>query len=73
MKINDETNIIFCRKAFSDVLKDVKADFHLQTIFCGQKQNRTEKLMGMRVGHVNRKIFCSVLFRGSVRKRRRIM
>ena len=44
----------------------IKADFHLQKIFRGQERNGTEKLMGMRVDHVNRKIFRSVLFRGKL-------
>ena len=44
----------------------LKADFHLQKIFRGQERNGTEKLMGMRMGHVNRKIFCSALFRGKL-------
>ena len=44
----------------------LKADFHLQKIFRGQERNGTEKLMGMRMGHVNRKIFRSALFRGKL-------
>ena len=40
----------------------------LQKMFRGQERNGTEKLMGMRVDHVNRKSFCSVLFGGELNK-----
>ena len=45
-----------------------KVDFHIQKIFRGQERKGTEKLMGMRMRHVNRKIFCSILFRGKLNR-----
>ena len=48
---------------YASLTVSLKAHFHLQKIFRGQERNGTEKLMGMRVGHVNRKIFRSVPFR----------
>jgi len=41
-------------------------DVHLQEIFYGQEWKGTEKLMGMHMGHMDRKIVCSILFWGQL-------
>ena len=51
----------------------IRVDFHLQKIFRGQERNGAEKLMSMRLCHVNRKIFRSVLFRGKLNQVQRFL